>query len=61
MHSYDPSASSGGTTALLFKEEGPEIRIEKILDIRRQLGEGRYSIAERLDVVVERLLAVLRS
>ncbi len=33
-----------------------EIRVEKVLDIRRQLGEGRYSLADRLDVVVDRLL-----
>ncbi len=36
-----------------------EIRIEKVLDIRRQLGEGRYDVAGRLDVVVEKLLQVL--
>lgn len=36
-----------------------EIRIEKVLDIRRQLGEGRYDVAGRLDVVVERLIQVL--
>ena len=36
-----------------------EIRVDKVLDIRRQLGEGTYSIADRLDVVVERILADL--
>lgn len=36
-----------------------EIRIEKVFDIRRQLGEGRYDVARRLDVVVDRLLQVL--
>ncbi|MBN2133249.1 MAG: hypothetical protein JW741_27365 [Sedimentisphaerales bacterium] len=60
MHSYDPSACSGTATAVLIGEERPEVRIDKILDIRRQLGEGRYSITERLDVVVDRLLDVLR-
>jgi hypothetical protein len=34
----------------------PEIRVDKVLDIRRQLGEGTYSIAERLDIVVERII-----
>lgn len=34
----------------------PEIRIEKILDVRRQLGEGRYELAKRLDVVLDRIL-----
>jgi hypothetical protein len=38
------------------EEEQPEIRVEKVLEIRRQLGEGRYSIADRLDVVIERII-----
>ncbi len=59
MHSYTPSARSGAATAVLIERKRPEVRIDKVLDIRRQLGEGRYSIKERLDVVVERLLAVL--
>jgi hypothetical protein len=33
-----------------------EIRVEKIMDVRRQLGEGRYELAERLDVVLDRIL-----
>jgi hypothetical protein len=41
-------------------ESGEEIRVDKILDIRRQLGEGTYSIAERLDVVVERIIKDLQ-
>lgn len=60
MHSYDPSAGPGAATAVLVERERPEVRTNKVLDIRRQLGEGCYSITERLDVVVERLLAVLR-
>ncbi len=36
--------------------EQPEVRVEKVLEIRRQLGEGRYSIADRLDVVIERII-----
>jgi hypothetical protein len=36
-----------------------EIRVEKILSIRRQLGEGRYRIAPRLDVVIDRILEQL--
>ncbi|MEN6337388.1 MAG: flagellar biosynthesis anti-sigma factor FlgM [Phycisphaerales bacterium] len=46
-------------TALALDEEEPEIRVEKILDIRRQLGEGRYSIEDRLDVVIDKILAEL--
>jgi hypothetical protein len=37
-------------------EQQPEVRVGKVLDIRRQLGEGTYSIADRLDVVVERII-----
>ncbi|MCU0917403.1 MAG: hypothetical protein MUC88_22985 [Planctomycetes bacterium] len=37
-----------------------EIRVEKILAIRGQLGEGTYSIGDRLDVVVERIIEDLR-
>ena len=37
-----------------------EIRVEKVLDIRRQLGEGTYSIADRLEVVIERIIEDLR-
>lgn len=37
-------------------EQEADIRVDKILDIRRQLGEGRYSIADKLDVVIDRLL-----
>jgi hypothetical protein len=45
-------------TATLSDDE-PEIRVDKVLDIRRQLGEGRYSIEDRLDVVIDRILAEL--
>jgi hypothetical protein len=38
------------------EDEVQEIRVDKILAIRRQLGEGRYCIADRLDVVVDRIL-----
>jgi hypothetical protein len=40
-------------------EDSPEIRIEKVLSARRELGEGRYCIVEKLDIVVDRLLEVL--
>jgi anti-sigma28 factor (negative regulator of flagellin synthesis) len=36
-----------------------EIRVDKVLEIRRQLGEGTYSIADRLDVVIERIIVDL--
>jgi hypothetical protein len=34
----------------------PEVRKEKVLDVRRQLTEGRYDLNERLDVAVDRVL-----
>ena len=37
----------------------PEIRIDKVLSVRRQLGEGKYYVAEKLDVVADRILEVL--
>ena len=33
-----------------------DIRIDKVVGIRRQLAEGRYDINERLGVVIDRLL-----
>lgn len=49
-----------------LKEDGndestPEIRVDKILSVRRQLGEGRYYVIDKLDVVTDRLLEVLLS
>jgi len=34
----------------------PEIRREKILDVRRQLTEGKYDLNERLDVALDKVL-----
>jgi len=34
----------------------PEVRREKILDVRRQLTEGKYDLNRRLDSVIERVL-----
>lgn len=52
---HDPGP---GKTALALEDE-PEVRVEKVLDIRRQLGEGRYSIEDRLDVVIDRIIEAL--
>ena len=41
-------------------QQVPQFRVEKILDIKRQLGEGRYDIEGKLDVIVDRLLEDLR-
>jgi len=34
----------------------PEVRQEKVLDVRRQLTEGRYDLNGRLDVALDRFL-----
>jgi len=39
----------------------PEVRQEKILDVRRQLTEGNYDLNERLDVAIDRVLEKLTS
>lgn len=48
-----------GVSAATGPQE-PQFRVEKILDIKRQLAEGRYDIEGTLDVVVDRLLEDLR-
>ena len=35
---------------------GRQIRRKKIVDIRRQLARGKYSVNERLNVVLDRIL-----
>jgi len=34
----------------------PEVRREKVLDVRRQLTAGKYDLNERLDVALEKVL-----
>jgi len=34
----------------------PEIRREKVLDVRRQLTEGKYDLNGRLDIAVDKVL-----
>lgn len=34
----------------------PEVRREKVLDVRRQLTEGRYDLNERLDIAIDKVL-----
>jgi len=55
-----PLEPAGAASAILTEDEHPEIRVDKVLEIRRQLGEGTYSIADRLDVVVEKIIEELR-
>jgi hypothetical protein len=35
----------------------PPARIVKILEVREQLAQGKYDLDERLDAVLDRLLA----
>jgi len=37
----------------------PEIRREKVLDVRRQLTEGKYDLNQRLDVALDKVLEYL--
>ena len=54
---WTDNRESGSPAAVV--EQEPAFRVEKVLDIKRQLAEGRYDIAEKLDVVVDRLLESL--
>jgi hypothetical protein len=45
---------TGDSAATVLGDRPP--RVEKILDVKRQLGEGRYDIGDRLDIVMDRLL-----
>ena len=37
----------------------PEVRKEKVLDLRRQITKGEYDLNERLDVAVDKFLEQL--
>jgi len=37
----------------------PEVRREKVLDVRRQLTEGKYDLNQRLDVALDKVLEYL--
>lgn len=34
----------------------PEVRKKKVLDVRRQLTEGKYDLGSRLDVAIDKVL-----
>ena len=36
------------------------IRVEKVREVRQQLGEGTYRVTDRVDTVVERIIKDLR-
>ncbi len=60
MNSYRHTGHCEGAVAVLAEDNEPPIRVDKIMEIRRQLGEGRYNIAEKIDSVVDRLCDALR-
>ena len=37
----------------------PEIRKEKVLEVRRQLNKGKYDLNGRLDIALDRVLELL--
>jgi len=39
----------------------PEVRQEKILDVRQQLTEGKYDLNKRLDLAIDKVLEHLTS
>ena len=39
----------------------PEVRKEKVLDIRRQLNKGKYNLNTRLDIALDKVLEDLIS
>jgi anti-sigma28 factor (negative regulator of flagellin synthesis) len=50
------SDNYGQGSPVAVEEREPSFRAEKVLDIKRQIADGRYDVAEKLDVVVDRLL-----
>jgi len=44
--------------ALRAPEAG--IRVEKVREVQRQLGEGTYRVTDRFDAVVERIIKELK-
>ncbi len=59
MDSFNWQEDMDTGIAVLDMDDQPPIRRKKVREIRRQLRQGRYSVADRLDVVVERLLEAL--
>ncbi len=43
-------------TTYIEQKQTPEIRLDKVLDVRCRLSSIEYSLAEHLDDIVDRLL-----
>lgn len=59
MDSFNWQENMDTGVAVLDQDVQPQIRRQKVREIRRQLRNGHYNVADRLDAVVERLLDVL--
>lgn len=59
MDSFNWQEDMDTGIAVLDMDGQPPIRRKKVREIRRQLRQGRYRVADRLDIVVERLLEAL--
>jgi hypothetical protein len=49
----------GPDARVIAPGEPSGIRVEKVLEIRRQLSQGTYRIAARLRVAIERMIKAL--
>jgi hypothetical protein len=48
--------NSRSSSAILAEDEHADICVGKVLEIRRQLAEVTYNIADHLDVVAKRII-----
>jgi len=56
MYDCDWTEHSSGGVAVLLEERPPEVRQDKVRDLRRLIREGRYRVSDRLEEVVETLM-----
>ncbi len=56
MYDCDLTENSSGGTAVLLEERPPEVRQDKVRDLRRLIREGRYRVSDRLEEVVDTLM-----
>jgi hypothetical protein len=45
--------------SIILAQNVPSVRIEKISSVKRQIYEGRYSVDEKLEATVDRILEYL--
>ena len=56
--SFDPLRSRAATRLMRAPRIAslPEVRQEKVLELRRKITEGRYDVSERLDMALDKVL-----